>query len=273
MYFLYAVTVLVLAVSLYYIFQNDLQDKEQFHQQNICPVTSPIKASDLEVYVINMDKNKDRLDNFIDQYINSDLRHIQFNRMRAIDGKQVKIEDYVSERALREITDAEKSGYRTKHYQLSRGAVGCYLSHHGVYKKVVAQEKPYAMIFEDDVDIDQNIFAKTNKALEAVPSDWDMVLLGCFCIKCVRNPVYSDVERFFLLHGYVINKECAVKLDKYLAGRKIEQQVDWELSNMITNENLKVYCLRSPIAKQKGFKTNIQTPLKIIPGINPYATI
>ena len=269
MYFLYSATILVLSVAIYMIFIND--PLEAFKEIPDNP--GLIQLKDLAVYVINLDRNKDRLDNFIEQYIVSDLKQVQFNRMRAIDGKKIRIEDYVSQTALREILDAETSGYRTKHYQLSRGGVGCYLSHQGLYKKIADQNKPYALIFEDDVDIDPMILEKTNTAMASIPEDWDIVLLSCFCIKCDKHSVYSDVERFFLLHAYLIKKEAAIKLTNYMQHKLIEQQVDWELSDLIQKHNMKIYCLRDSMARQKGFTTNIQMPLKIVPGINPYATL
>lgn len=274
MYFLYTATILVLSVALFMIFQ-DKGKSEHFYQKNrkVCPITQAINHTNLSVYVINLDRNKERLDNFIEQYIQSDLKEIQFNRMRAIDGKALRMEDYVSPTALKEILDAETNGYRTKHYQLSRGGVGCYLSHQGVYKKIAEQDTPYALIFEDDVDIDPQLLAKSNVAMKLVPDDWDIVLLSCFCIKCDRYDVYSQVERFYLLHAYMIRKEAAAKMFKLLEEKPVEQQIDWEISSMITRHKFKVYCLRDSMARQKGFTTNIQTPLKIVPGINPYTTL
>lgn len=279
MYFLYLVSIVVIVVAMYTIVMNEKKELyvngnsiEKPEEGGMCK-NSLIKLSDIEVYVINLDRNRDRLEHFLDQYMSSDLKIKKFNRFKAIEGKSLKIEEYVTEKALKEIRDAEDNGYRTKHYQLTRGAIGCYLSHRSLYNTIKDQDKPYAIIFEDDVDIDSRIFFKTNEALKHVPEDWEMLLLGCFCVKCNKHLVYLDVERFFLLHGYIIRKETAKKLHEHLENKKIEQQIDWEISDMIKALDLKVYCLKDSIARQKGFKTNIQMPLKIIPGINPYSTV
>jgi len=39
------------------------------------------------------------------------------------------------------------------HRQFKRGEVGCFLSHYLLYKKIVEEKIPYALIMEDDIDI------------------------------------------------------------------------------------------------------------------------
>ena len=48
---------------------------------------------------------------------------------------------------------AEGRGYRTAHYQLTRGSVGCYLSHLRLYQHVLRGGAQFALVFEDDAAI------------------------------------------------------------------------------------------------------------------------
>jgi GR25 family glycosyltransferase involved in LPS biosynthesis len=235
--------------------------------------SSPIKGDELEVYLINLDRNKDRLEAFIEQYMKCDLRGHQIKRLSAVDGQKIaNIEERVTLKALEEIQEVEKTGYRTKHYQLTRGAVGCYLSHMQVYELIANSNTTYGMIFEDDVVIDKKIFKKLNDVIVHVPNDWDMLLLSCHCIVCEKMDMYYDTGKFFWLHCYIVKKDSAQKILTYLKSNKIGKQIDSELSDMIGDGLLKVYCLKESLCKQGNvFQTTIQTPLKVVPGINPYA--
>jgi glycosyl transferase, family 25 len=236
--------------------------------------TNGLMLGQMNIYLINLDRNTDRLEHFIEQYMLSDMRYAQFKRFAAIDGKKVRLEEHVSNLALKEITDAERTGYRTKHYQLTRGAVGCYLSHMGVWKMAAESDKPYSLVFEDDVEIDSNILKKTNELLPMIPNDWDVLLLGCFCIVCDRYEKYYETERFFLTHSYIIKRDAAKNIYNHLKKKRIEQQIDSELSDMIGKGMIKIYCLREAICKQRGsFNTTIQMPLKMLPGVNPYQSV
>ena len=234
-----------------------------------------IPLLDTEIYLINLENNTDRLEFFIEQYMNSDLKYKKFNRVNAIDGKTLNIKEYVSPRAYLELQQIEKNGFRTKHYQLTRGAVGCYLSHMLTYETFIEDnDKDYGLIFEDDVKIDPKFFYKLNKALPSIPNDWDILLLSCYCIKCEKKDVYYNTERFWWLNSYVIKRESAKKILDILKNKLIEQQIDSELSDMIIEDKIKIYCLKDSISRQTGvFDTTIQMPLKEINGINPYATL
>ena len=70
-----------------------------------------------------------------------------------------------------------------------------------------------------------------------------------------------------------MKKSAAIKILEILRNKKITQQIDSELSDMITQGHVNVYCLKSQLAKQQDFDTNIQTPLKVMPGVNPYTVL
>ena len=44
------------------------------------------------------------------------------------------------------------------------GEIGCFLSHRSVWKKIVAQNLTAGIIFEDDVQIDPNVFSDSLKS-------------------------------------------------------------------------------------------------------------
>lgn len=231
-----------------------------------------LRNSTTNVYLINLDRNKERLKYFDAQYKHSDLRSIPYQRFEAVDGRKLHIRELTSEKAYQEIIAAERNGFRTKHYQLTRGAIGCYLSHMELYKKIAADRKPYALIFEDDVRFPKHVLSQIHGALERIPNDWDIFLLGCFCIVCNKTQHFSQINRFFFLHAYLITRQGAEKIVNYLANVPIEQQIDSVLSRMAEKGMLHIYCANQHIVQQNNrFNTTIQLPIKRVLGVNPYA--
>jgi len=232
-----------------------------------------------DAYVINLASNPERLRSFVRQFDASDLRGMPLQRFDAIDGRALpQLEQRVSGKALQELRATERTGVRTKHYQLTRGAVGCYLSHLGVYQAIARGSKPYGIVFEDDVVIPRDAFQKLHVLLASVPRDWDLVLMGCFCIACTRvAPTFQQVQRFFFLHAYVITRAAAQRIVAALATRPIERQIDWELSRLTQagaeeGGPLRVYCTGKEIVRQsREFRTTIQVPIQRQAGVNPYA--
>ncbi len=228
-------------------------------------------ANNMKVYLINMKNSIDRLKRFEESYIASDLSLIPFERVEAIDGRKIDLTPIVSETAYKRMIEAESKGYRLHHHELTRGAVGCYLSHKEVYKRISQQDEDYGLIFEDDVKLSSlNLMEEINNIVNTVPKDWDILLLGCVCFVCGKYSSYYDVDRYFLMHAYIVKKSSAKKILHLIDQKKIEQQIDAHFSDLTEKGLLKIYCLRDKLANQWDMGTNIQLPVKNIEGVNPF---
>jgi GR25 family glycosyltransferase involved in LPS biosynthesis len=231
--------------------------------------------SDMAVYVINLDRNKDRLQHFMKQIKKTDLKHLTLQRMPGVDGRTLALKPpLLTDKAMQEIFSAERYGYRTKHYQLSRGAVGCYLSHLKVYKDFLNSNRTHLLVFEDDAVFGTPHVLKTlRERVRIMPKGWDVVLLGCHCITCRQaSAVHRTVNRFILMHAMLLTRRGAERILQALDEQPISQQIDTALSMLIQQGKLTVQCLHPPLVKQGGgFPTTIQIPLKKVEGVNPYA--
>lgn len=233
-----------------------------------------ITASDIDVYIINLKRNPERLQNFQINYDKTDLHPVKFKVIEAIDGKNIDVRAVTTEKAFKELSDAERKGFRTKHYQITRGAVGCYLSHLNTYKEILNSDKEYGLIFEDDVKFNTNeVLQELQNRVRTIKSDWDIMLLGCVCYICNSFKDYYDAQKFILLHAYLIKKESAKKILDLLEGNPIEKQIDSKFSDMAANGDIKIVCLKEQLAIQNNndYKTTIQLPIKKIPGVNPFS--
>lgn len=228
---------------------------------------------DFVMYLINMEHNKDRYVNFITMCASSDLPKNRLMRINAINGKQIDVSQYVSTYAHDEIINAKKLKYRTKHYQLTEGAVGCFLSHKLTYQTFNATDNfKYALIFEDDVQFPSNVYSQIKDNMTKLPTDWDIALLGCTCIKCnYVTKIWNKVTKFFCTHAYIINKNSCQKILNYLDNiPKINQQIDSLLSDMADENKLNIYCLKTPLCTAGKQGTTIQIDMKYFKDIDPY---
>lgn len=212
-----------------------------------------------KVVVINLDKNPDRLMDVEQQYAASDVK-LPLERFSAIVGNQVNPVEWLSSETISELTQIEQQGFRTKHHQLTRGAIGCYISH----MKVISRIKPgeVYLVLEDDILI-------RPKSMDVIknmaPRDWDMILLGYNSYRGtnIKNGLV-DVKSFWGTCGYLINYKGAQKFLKE-SGDTFDCQIDTFMSWMVAHNMLKVYALQKPIIRPHGkFASDIQFPIKIL---------
>lgn len=125
------------------------------------------------------------------------------------------------------------------------GAVGCYLSHIGLWKQLLNSGEEMMHVVEDDARI-LSTTEKMEMFVKSVPSDWDVIYLGF-----MKTPLYSRRDILvsdglykinswtFQTHSYVINRRGAEKLlSKALP---IVHHVDSYMSFMAINGGLVAY--------------------------------
>lgn len=236
----------------------------------------PIGSRNFDAYVINLKSNPDRMKAFMRSYNGSDMSKTHsVIRHDAVNGRDLQLVEHVTDKALGEILSAERTGYRTQHYQLTRGGVGCYLSHVGLWRKVLDTDKEFAVIFEDDCVPALNILDIMRDSVPHTDS-WDICLLGYWCNECDDRPDWGkdtiDMYRFFGLHAYMISRRG---IEKFLAdprGTRISKQIDHVVCDMISEGAMKVIALENPVAWQNNAEhaTTIQMPLREVIGIDPH---
>lgn len=259
MRFIYIIIVLLLIVFIY-------KNRTSFFTQTKELFTS----NEIDIYLINMVKNKDRLDHFTKIYAESDLRNIPYTIFPAIVGKDLELEKYVTPKTYKQIRMSELLGRRNTHYELSIGAVGCYLSHLYIYKKIMDSDKQYGLIFEDDVSFESDFLSKLTYGLTMVPDDWDLLMCGIFCLDCETFPNYSKVRKFWGAHAYLIKKESARKLYNEL-NKLISRQIDGDMEYLNKTNKIKIYAMNPVIANQEGqFGTDIQLAVTPDDGVDPF---
>jgi GR25 family glycosyltransferase involved in LPS biosynthesis len=224
-------------------------------------------------WVINLPKNTDRLERFKNYYNKSDIKQLEFERFEAINGKEIDINQFVTEKALTQIQASENTGYRLKHYELTRGAVGCFLSHMTLYEKLLEDPNhDLYIIFEDDVVFASNFLKPAYNTIQYAPKDWDLITFGA-----IREDIdsmtlnYIKYRVFWGLFGYAINKKGAKKIVDEYKSRHIDMQIDSLMSVMSIEKRFNVYGITNKLAWHgRSMGTDIQLPVKKVSNIDPF---
>ena len=116
-----------------------------------------------------------------------------------------------------------------------------------------------SIIFEDDARPPPNVLKLTKSYLKEIPDDWDIILLGKVCNGCEDRGEYFKVNRFILLHAYIINSKAIEKIISTGTLFPIGQQLDSYLSEL--SDMLNIYAVKNDIVHQGGSRTDIQAPI------------
>ena len=236
---------------------------------------TPIERNDFDCYVINLKKNTERLGLINELYNNSDLSTKPFIRIEAVNGKEIDIKPFVTERVYNGIIDIDKNGERYHHSQMTRGAVGCYLSHLEIYKQLSKSKKRYGLIIEDDACLNPDIYSSgIRNILDNIPNDWDIILLGKIDLDVENKGAYLEMKKFWGTHGYLINQSGVSKMLS-LANIPINDQIDAEMGRLSREGKLHIYApLNQYIASNTNFNSEIQMGITekkdIDPNIDPF---
>lgn len=212
------------------------------------------------IYLINLKRRPDRLKDFIESYNTCGLNKKQLTKFNAVDGGVLDIKTVpLTSLAILELKQLETIGFRYKHYQLTKGAIGCFMSHVKVWEHILSSGKNSALIFEDDARPPPNFKRLINKTMTTIPDDWDIVLFGKHCYDCEDKGAYLKVNKFILLHSYMISKKCILKIFNENNLFPISQQLDSYLSEI--SNIINIYAPKTNMVSQNQSRTDIQAPI------------
>jgi len=132
---------------------------------------------------------------------------------------------------------------------LTNGQVGCYESHCRMWKKIVDDNLPYALILEDDADIvySQETVSRLEEVLSELKTiSWDIVYIGNFTAIPGRGPLQPfkrkvtdhlfEMSTWDGLHTYYLSNRCARLLLRHAF--PIECAVDIYIHHQVSKQNM-----------------------------------
>jgi GR25 family glycosyltransferase involved in LPS biosynthesis len=193
-----------------------------------------------KVYVINLDRDTERLQKMTDQL---NKLNIEFTRFPAVLGAQVKTSHHLTDFCLKYCTD---------------GIKGCAMSHKTIWEDMLKNNYKHVLILEDDAVFADDFERQFRTGWDQVPKDFDMFYLGCnfncddsHTIPKVYNEVLGQVPKRMNshilrvygsigFHGYIISNECAKKV-KHLP---IHNHIDAQMAYWINKHKMNAYSMK-----------------------------
>lgn len=183
-----------------------------------------------QILYINLARRTDRKQNIIDQLKKEELSY-KSSRVDAVDGNTLDIMNVPSYL----ITDKGKSDaiYGNAVYvPLTKGAVGCALSHLKAFGVIINNKLDYALILEDDAVLSDDFAKKLDILIKNLPDDdggFDVLFLGYHPSSELGykvNEFLAKPVKLYGLFGYVVSFKGAKKLINVFP---ISLQIDSEI--------------------------------------------
>ncbi len=153
-------------------------------------------------------------------------------RATAIDGQKLTSAQFAQ--LLADPTAVERP--LDEYLQLTRPAVGCFLSHLALWKRFLAANEPYIFIMEDDAHpADGFSPERARTVMDQMPDDTDMLLLGGTTMDGLAeptdNPTFSRMYYYNGTFAYLLTRQGCLSLLPRLLPLKthIDNQISLEL--------------------------------------------
>ena len=151
------------------------------------------------------------------------------------------------------LRDLKREGRLSRGAKLTRGQVGCFLSHRGIWEVVVEKGICRALVMEDDATWEMEyikaraLVIQTLEYLNQHHSSWDILLLGrSDVLRENREKVTLGLVKtgpFYGLFAYVVSSRGALKLVNDDAVKTPYKPVDCVVSDMAVEGTLEVFAL------------------------------
>jgi glycosyl transferase, family 25 len=168
-----------------------------------------LKSMPVKPYVINLDRNPERLQAFTARF---DALGIPFERFPGVDGKAMSEKDFAQF-----VSTRPRNGK-----PWGRGALGCFLSHYTLWQKIAVSDQEYSAVFEDDIHHVSNCVKDYLQTSCWLPRDCDILRLEPSTNRLLlsKEPVATWRERglfkvrstSWCAGAYIISREAAKRL-------------------------------------------------------------
>lgn len=189
------------------------------------------------------------------------------------DDKWKQYSHYLTEEGIAQMKRSERTKKRENHYELTPGAVGCFLSHLRCWDKFLdtyPSDSDVVFILEDDTMPSKTFDKKFSKIIRDFPPGCDLLLCSHLAFGEMEPVKHNGVEykklvphsTFYLLNAYFITARGIKKImnDLFRKDNKFYKQLDSYLSDIMNEEIITVFISNENECFQIGISpTSIQT--------------
>ena len=191
---------------------------------------------ELPVFVINMDRCPERLSTTTHNIRTAGFNINNIQRFRAVDGSDENMLATNWAHHGNPPFDPSKPEFSTY-----KGEQGCTLSHLNLWKHIITEQIPMAVVFEDDVFFHKDWATLSKQFMDMTPpsSDWDILFIG----NQIEHEMAGDIIRVpvYCTHAYVITLDGAQRLYKHLLDRGAFPSGIYIIDCMLINSMWKMY--------------------------------
>ncbi len=213
------------------------------------------------VYVINLDKDKERMEHMDRQCKEHQINYVRFP---AVLGAKVEKDSRLSPTCQTFCTD---------------GAKGCALSHHTIWETMLKENLETVLVFEDDVIFTKELESKLQVAFRNIPT-FDVIYLcnlynpknenifSHLAISVVgiqpqdHSPLLKKTKGGFGTAAYIIHQDFVRKI----IDKPITQHIDYQLSQWLQELNGQAYAFTDFAVKvdESPFESNLADSFPIL---------
>jgi GR25 family glycosyltransferase involved in LPS biosynthesis len=154
--------------------------------------------------------------------------------------------------------DAIEGSLFSDNGNLHKNAIACFESHREVIKIVSKSDKTF-LVLEDDATTSIDDIYNYIEGLIKTELYWDSIILGWKTFKNSNivelNKDFLNIDRFILLHSYIINRKGAKNILRYLGDSN--NHVDIRLSYLNRYKYIKLIFVKDKIFFQNNSKSQI----------------
>lgn len=217
------------------------------------------------IYCISLKDREDRRKNILQNF---PYRIHFFDAYDTRNSNILLYKNLIDKKSWKQLEKTNRIKQRNYHHNLTNGAVGCFLSHIGILKKIIENKQPYSLILEDDCECKiENIDEYLNYIMFHLPKDCDVLFLDYLTIR--YTPENSDIVnqefirprnrynfKLYLTNCLLITYEGAKKiLDNY---KNIKIQYDSFLCKLFRDDKINIYLVKNKFFKQSNHVSDIQ---------------
>jgi len=189
------------------------------------------------------------------------------------DNKWQNYSHYLTTEGLKQMKRSEITKKRDQHYELTPGAIGCFLSHIKCWNKFLdtyPSDNDFVFILEDDTMPSVSFDKTFTKIVNDFPPKCDIILCSHVAYGEMEPVEHNDVEynrmvpycAFYLLNAYFITARGIKKImsELHKNDNKFYKQLDSYLTDLLNEGALNIFILKESECYQVGISpTSIQT--------------
>lgn len=166
----------------------------------------------INCFIINLKRCHDKRSRMIERM--KKYPEIKYEIYEAIDGQNLTSE-YMDENNYK-LLDEWLDPFQNR--KMTKGEIGCSISHYSVYEKAFCMEHEITLVLEDDAEFSDDFIDKLKRTLQDLDTiDWDMCYLGRKKMNIneeeellTNNLLYSSYSYWCI--GYLINQKFCEKI-------------------------------------------------------------